>query len=142
MAIERFSVRLLSKTKSKVEGLFIFDEAADGDSLMKTLKFQFINGEVTGNAPDYFEAMCQIRNALETDGWRPICYGSSRNVYPSGMARDMGRGLRAYKLELGRRGALTDLVSIFDCGPDVQPSSVEEQERFWNEWRRSIGIKA
>jgi hypothetical protein len=116
----------------------MFDEVADRGSL-KTLKLRFIHGEVIGSALDYFEAMCQIRNTLEADGWRPLCYGSSRNVYPSGMARDMGRGLKASKMELGRQA--TDCVSIFDYGPDVQPSTVEEQKQFWQEWLRSIGVK-
>jgi len=45
-------------------------------------------------------------------------------------------------MELGRPAFSTDLVSIFDVGPDVQPSSVEEQKRFWLQWLGSLGCEA
>jgi hypothetical protein len=49
----------------------------------------------------------------------------------------MGRGLKAYRLELGRQARASDLVSIFDSGSDVEPSSVAEQRHFWEEWLRT-----
>jgi hypothetical protein len=140
MAIEHYPVRLVSQTKGEAEGLFLLDEEKDGG--LVSLKLQYPGGEVTGHAPDYFGALCQIRVELEAAGWRPLCYGGSRNVYPSGMCRDMGRGLKAYKLQLGRPAALTDLVQIFDTGPDVEPSSVEEQKQFWQAWLQNRGVRA
>jgi len=50
-------------------------------------------------APDFFEALCLIRRRLESEGLIPFCYGASLNVYPSGMARDMGAGLKAYRMK-------------------------------------------
>ena|ERR1700722_18017718 len=138
MATEHYPVPLVSQTKGKVEGVFVLDEDEDADDVSLTLRYP--SGEITGKAFDYFEAMCQIRDQLEVSGWRPVCYGSSRNVYPSGMCRDMGQGLKAYKMQLGQRAALADLVKIFDVGPDVEPSSVEEQKQFWEEWLRSLGV--
>src|SRR5437764_121008 len=83
--------------KAEAEGVFVLGEHEYGDHV--TLTLQYPGGEVTSEASDYFEAMCQIRNRLEADGWRPVCYGSSRNVYPSGMCRGMALGLKAYKMQ-------------------------------------------
>lgn len=138
MISDRRPVRLVSQTNGEVEGAFVLGEPEYGDHV--TLTLQYSGGEITSEASDYFEAMCQIRNRLEADGWRPVCYGSSRNVYPSGMCRGMGLGLKAYKMQPGRRAFFADLVGIFDFGPDVEPSSVEEQKRFQQEWLRGLGI--
>src|SRR6185295_18354608 len=73
---------------------------------------------IDAEASDYFEALCQIRLSLEKDGLIPFCYGASLNVYPSGMARDMGAGLKAYKLTIGKHARMQDLVEIFSEGPD------------------------
>lgn len=139
MASERHLVHLRNQVNAEAAGVFSLDEDEDGDHV--TLKFKYIQGEIAAKDLDFFAAMCQIRKELEVEGWRPICYGSSRNVYPSGMCRDMGRGLQAYKLQLGRRAVTADLVGIFDNGPDVEPASLEEQEQFWHEWLQSLGIE-
>lgn len=94
--------------------------------------------EVMGAGPDYFEALCRVREALAQHGFVPVCYGASRNVFPSGMARDMGYGLKAYRMRLGHRAERQDLVNIFAEGPDVEPASVETQREFWKAWRRSL----
>ena len=74
------------------------------------------------------------RSLLARDRLIPFCYGASSNVYPSGMARDMGRGLKAYKLVEGRHARMDDLVEIFTEGPDVIPASVDAQEQFYRDW--------
>jgi hypothetical protein len=52
------------------------------------------------------------------------------------MAREMSQGLKAYQLSLGRRANV--LRDIFDAGPDVVPSTVEEQVAFSRKWFESI----
>jgi hypothetical protein len=136
--MDRYSVRLIGKTGESSQGVFIVDEDEDTDQCRLT--FQYPGGEITVEALDYFEAMCQIRTNLETKGWRPVCFGSAQNVYPSNMARDMGRGLKAYKMEIGRRATTADLVRIFDAASDLQPVSVEEQRQFYEQWLLSLGI--
>jgi hypothetical protein len=93
--------------------------------------------EVEGEASDFFDAFCRVRERLEPLGLKPLCYGASRNVFPSSMARDMGEGLKAYKMRLGQPA--TVLVSIFAEGPDVEPASVATQHAFWGAWLRSLG---
>jgi hypothetical protein len=83
---------------------------------------------------DYFDALCLIRRDLEEDGWLLSCYGASREVYPSAMARDMGLGRKAYKTQLGRHARSSDLVDILATGPDVQPATVDEQAEFHRRW--------
>jgi len=98
------------------------------------------NGEVdiTEEATDFFEALCKVRLKLEARGVFVATYGGSRAVFPSGMCRDMGAGLKAYRLSLGQRGG--SLVEIFDTGPDLEVATVEQQRAFFKQWLSSIGI--
>ena len=86
---------------------------------------------------DFFEAFCRVREQLEIVGLIPMCYGASRNVFPSGMCRDMGNGLQAYRMKMGSGTVRGDLVSIFDSGADVDPVSVGQQKEFFAEWLES-----
>jgi hypothetical protein len=92
---------------------------------------------VESTSTDFFQALCDIRGLVARDGLIPFCYGASLNVFPSGMARDMGQGLKAYKLTEGRHARMADLVEIFAEGPDVIPASVEAQEKFYRDWLAS-----
>ena len=49
------------------------------------------------HASDAFEALCRAREGLETDGWLIGLVGAQVDVWPSGMARDQGGGLTAYR---------------------------------------------
>lgn len=89
------------------------------------------------SAPDFFEAFCRIRLELEKERLIPSCYGVSLNVYPSGMCRDMGSGMAAYRLTPGQHPEDSDLVGIFDKGPDVVPSSVSAQKDYYSNWLNS-----
>lgn len=53
------------------------------------------------------------------------------------MGRDMGAGLRAYKMTIGKHARMEDLVFIFDTGSDVEPCSVLEQRDFFEKWLNS-----
>lgn len=96
---------------------------------------------VQARADDAFEALSLVRDQLEPEGWRIGVAGSRADVWPSGMARDQGGGLRAYRITDGRAG---DLVDTFE---PVDPSSVatvaeqrEAADRFYEESaRRSQG---
>jgi hypothetical protein len=137
MAIERHPVELASVAHGASHGVFILDEEEDEE--LCNLSFEYPGGEITAEESGYFEAMCQIRLKLEAVGWRPLCYGSSKCVYPSGMCRDMGRWLKAYKLRFGPPAGLDDLVGIFETGPDIEPSSVAKQRESFNHCVKSIG---
>jgi hypothetical protein len=77
---------------------------------------------------------------LDKDGIRLCCNGARLNVWPSGMARDMGGGFKAYALQMGRKASREDLVDIFDAAPIDTIATVEEQRRFNKEWLSSPKI--
>jgi hypothetical protein len=88
------------------------------------------------SAFDFFSAFQAARRSFEAEGFRFLCYGASLNVWPSGMLRDMGVGRKGYKLIEGRNTTFDDLVSIFDSGDDVIPSTVDEQLAYAKAWHR------
>jgi hypothetical protein len=114
-------------------GLLSTNEDAERCHISFTYRGRMIKSE----ADDYFEALCSIRLQLEGERLMPFCYGASLKVYPSGMARDMGAGLKAYKLEVGKNARRQDLVDIVAAGPDVIPASVKLQREFYEEWLAS-----
>ena len=75
-------------------------------------------GTALARADDAFEALCLIREELEPFGWRIGVAGAQVDVWPSGMARDQGGGLRAYRMTGERVG---DLVDTFE---PVDPQTV------------------
>lgn len=90
----------------------------------------------TSTSTDYFEAFAIIRKRLARRGIFPLCYGASRNVWPSAMAREMGQGLKAYKLKLGEPGR--EIVEIFSTGTDIDSVTPEEQKSFASQWFQSL----
>jgi len=105
------------------------------------ITFQYRGQSIESEADDFFDAFCQIRLKLEQHGLIPLCYGASLNVFPSGMSRSMGSGLRAYRLTVGRQALTGDLVSIFDSGPDVIPASVANQKEYFDSWLASLKVR-
>ncbi|AMV38608.1 hypothetical protein VT85_14315 [Planctomyces sp. SH-PL62] len=133
----RLPVTLVFVSGDVLAGEFLLS-TVDGDQVQgHRLVLRFDGEEIAVADCEYFSALAAIRSALEPRGLAPRCYGASRNVYPSRLTRDWG-GMRAYRMFLGRPGAVEDLVSIFDDGPDVDPVSVQVQEEFYLEWTRSL----
>jgi hypothetical protein len=128
MDVYRIPIRL--STTAIDQTALSYDEESEPCILSLTYRDQTISVQ----ASDYFEALCQIRLQLEAQQMQLLCYGASKNVYPSGMARDMGQGLRAYKLTIGKHATMADLLDIFATGTDIQPVTVEEQRRFYESW--------
>lgn len=87
---------------------------------------------VEERAADAFEALCRVRDRLEPDGWRIGVAGAQADVWPSGMARDQGGGLRAYRVGEDRVGDLVDVFAPAD--PDtvttVAAQRAETDRRF------------
>ena len=70
----------------------------------------------TAIAADAFEALCSLRGRLEPEGYVFGLEGARPNVWPSGMARDMGGGLRAYvnDSERIRKREALEMINVFD----------------------------
>ena len=102
------------------------------------ITFRYRGRVIEASADDYFDALRQIRLNLDTERLIPFCYGASLNVFPSGMSRSMGSGLKAYRLTVGHPALTKDLVSIFDSGHDVIPASVANQKQYFDDWIQSF----
>lgn len=113
---------------------FAWDEVDDDCRV----RCSFRGRSIEATAPDFFEALCDLREQLLADGLIPFCYGASLNVYPSPMARSMGGGLKAYRLKLGQQALAADLTGIFAEGPDIVPASVENQREYYDRWIASL----
>lgn len=87
---------------------------------------------------DLFEGLIAIRRELDDLGARPLCFGARRDVWASGMARDMEGGVRAYQLWPGQRPSLADLSGIFEPANDQDVGSVTEQKEEFESWVASI----
>jgi hypothetical protein len=85
------------------------------------------------DGPDQFECLLLARVELEPQGFRFLVNGARRNVWPSGMARDMGGGRKAYVLVLGQPGR-PELVDIFETADESQIALVQEQRDFFQTW--------
>ena len=98
-------------------------------------------GSSGASADDAFEALCLIREELEPQGWRLGVAGAQLGVWPSGMSRDMGGGLTAYRMTAD--GAAASTVDTFQ---PVDPATVTtvaaqraEIERLWELRRNAPG---
>ena len=102
------------------------------------LSMQIEEERFSAIAHDYFEAFCLVRRQLEARGWLVLCNGSSRNVFPSPMSRDMGGGVMAFVLTIGEPASMENLVDIFERTIRIDPVTVDEQQRFHEQWRASL----
>ena len=115
------------------------ETTADGKQLC-SLELAFAGKRISASGLDFFEALLSLRRQLEQESTFLLVYGASRSVWPSGMTRSMGSGSRAYRITLGKPALGKDMVSIFESGPDVEPATIAEQERYRDEWFASLGF--
>ncbi|MBX3628021.1 MAG: hypothetical protein KF892_23635 [Rhizobacter sp.] len=127
--MEQHSIFLIGGADDEAASL-----VAEEDGEVCKLACSYRGKVTTASADDFFEALCLIRQELETEGLLLFCYGGSLNVYPSGMTRSMASGKVAYKMQVGRQATKEDLVSIYAEGADVIPATVSQQREFFNEW--------
>ncbi|WP_427160160.1 hypothetical protein ACQFX9_00100 [Aliinostoc sp. HNIBRCY26] len=99
---------------------------------------KWANGEIECMDWHFFGALKLIRRQLALQDIYPICYGANRNIIVTGMALEMGLGLKVYKAKIGSYPTRHDLVRIFATGEDVEPVTVEIQEEFQRQWVESI----
>ncbi len=100
-----------------------------------------IDGVVaSGAATDLFEALAQVRRALERDGITLVVNGARRDVFPSAMLRQTSQGRKAYVLTLPRSTMRPVAVDIFEtASPDAQLATVDEQRAWHDHWARNQG---
>ena len=133
------SIAVLKPDEAIVIGEFLlWDESPSNPDAVR-LELTIGGSRITADSEEgFFEAMTQIRHVVEPKGYRLLCFGSSRGVYPSGMSGAMGTGEIAYKLTMGKPALSQDLVSIFETDPSIIPVTYKEQQDYFNEWLSSL----
>jgi len=111
----------------------------DGRRLWCSVRVRGPGFDQEARSDDCFEALLRVRETLEPAGWRLLVWGASVDVWPSGMARDMGAGLWAYRMRYGSPASSQDAVGVFDTGPEVIPCTVSEQAAYYAGWLASLG---
>jgi hypothetical protein len=86
---------------------------------------------------DFFDCFVQLRE--KTPNIIYYCKGAKINVYPSSMSRDMGKGLTAYQIIIGKPVNKDDIVKIFDFD-DVNITTPKKQKEFYDNWLKSLGM--
>lgn len=87
---------------------------------------------VEARANDAFEALCLVREELEPLGWRIGVTGAQADVWPSGMARDQGGGLVAYRMTDEQVGGIVPTFEPVDPATvtTVTAQRAEVERRF------------
>lgn len=133
-----FDVTLRSPKGSVAGTIFAWDESPENSDEMK-LRLEYSEVVIERSSDvSYFRALASIRGELERSNVAIECYGASENVYPSPMIESMGNGEKAYRLTMTRPARDVDIVSIFESGPDLIPSTVAQQRHFYDQWISSL----
>lgn len=117
--------------------LLAWTNSPDGPDSVK-LSLAFPGRKIESTSEGFFSAMVQVREKLEASNIQAICYASSLNVHPLETSTGVDKGELAFKLTLKKKPEPGDQVSIFDSGPDVLPSSIPAQNRFFETWKKSM----
>lgn len=107
-----------------------------GEDLYR-VEIVFVGQIAVGMGDDCFEALIEARRHLESQGILVCVEGARKDVWPSGMARSMGAGRKAYRMTMGKQALQSDLVDIFAEAPT--PASIAEQEAYRHAWFESLG---
>jgi hypothetical protein len=75
-----------------------------------------------------------LRRELEKKNIIIMCNGGAENVYPSAMQQSMGTGRVAYKLYLGQKAKMADVVDIFEYEENLKYANIDKQINFFKKW--------
>jgi len=135
----QYPIRVRLKSGDIIDGLIAVYEQSPDDPLVTRVVMQYDGNQFVANTADgCFEALTRIRRELEPQGVSLICNGASLDVYPSRMSASMGIGTMAYRLTPGKQALQKDLVHIFECNADFIPSTVQQQEEYFDTWIDSL----
>ena len=98
------------------------------------LELQIENvGNFAQESHSHFDALINLRKELEPLQIKVLCWGARKDVWVSGMQRDMGAGKTAYLLSFKGEGRKPE-QSIFDYAPPETIGTVEEQRKYADAW--------
>jgi len=126
-------LKLYTNKKELIDAILIVEDKIPVS--VQLVSLEFTSGKITGEK--LFYCMQTLHQLLHSHGLKLLCNCFRYDVYPSGMSLDMGHGIKAYKMEMGR--SARQLVDIFD--PTNDPDAIvtpEEQKAFRSEWVKSL----
>lgn len=82
-------------------------------------------GKVRADGADAFDALCAIREQSEPLGWRIGVAGAQEDVWPSGMSRDQGGGMTAYRMS--RKGSEGRISTFLPVDPVTAVTLAEQR---------------
>ena len=126
--MEIFDIEIINNGKIEKNKLFL-SEIEDEINL----KIEIERAIYFSKSDNIFDSIVELRKKLELNNIYLLCNASVINVYPSTMQKEFG-GTKAYKLEMGKQAALSDVVDIFDYDNGLKIGSVKEQEEFYENW--------
>lgn len=130
--IEIQNIEILNNGKVEKSKLFLLEIEDEIN-----LKIEIENMVYFSKSDNIFDSVVELRKKLELNNIYLLCNASVVNIYPSGMQKEFG-GTKAYKLQMGKQAALTDVVDIFDYDNELKIGSVKEQEEFYKNWLESF----
>lgn len=129
--VEIIGIKIYYGNKIKEKNLFLIEKE---DEIY--LKIIIDDKDYFSKKDNIFDAVVELRKKLEKKDIYLLCNASVINVYPSLMQKEFG-GTKAYKLQLGKKATLDDIVEIFDYDDKLKIGSVKEQEEFYENWIKS-----
>lgn len=112
---------------------------ASGKYAQCRLRAYYRGQVVEATATDFFDALCQIRDMLTSEGLCPLCHGASLDVHPIGHPHKLNSGLLAYRLSMAQSVSEFDIVETFGCETAIKLSTVAEQRDYYAQWLQSTG---
>lgn len=100
------------------------------------IEFKLDELEFTKKSDNYFSTLLEVRKELEPRGIKLLCKGCSRNAYPSRMSMEMGGGLLANVMYMGKESE--SKVNIFNDCTLEEYATIEEQSLYLDEWYENI----
>ena len=89
---------------------------------------------ISATLSDFWHSLIQVRRELESLGYLPALAGACENVIMSHMMVNMGRGVRAYVIELGKHAHIDHMVDTFDQNLVGKLATVDAQAAFKDRW--------
>jgi hypothetical protein len=135
--IEQHPLKLLHEGGSTSVG-YLSGGIIDPDAHQCRLDFDHPSlGRLSFSGFDFFRCLRELRLALEAQGIKALCNGARENAFVSGMAAQMGYGLKVYLVEPGSLvGDGRSMVGLLEeTSPDTVVTVPEQDaflERFWN----------
>lgn len=131
-------LKVISAEGCVLPGLLKMRETSPHGADLVRLELTVGEREYKSDCRTFFEALIDIRLQLESNDMLLCCLGASEDVYPSSMCLNMGVGNKAYRIRLGQRPTVEDIVDIFDTHDDIVPVSVAVQRQYFEKWVGSV----